>query len=247
MRESGETTIGEAVEEMMLAVQARIAREAEAAGLTVDAYEDRLREEERERQELDREAALRAQRAKRLEKIRPHLTDAGYRLLVAGQPPRMTPALRTVQRWCDAGPDAPAFLVLTGGTGCGKTFAAAMAMSRFSRSVEYVRASHLAARYEPFSGDRERDIEPLRMSAGLMVLDDIGTERRSADGRRDPRFMPALSDVIDSRQQLGTIITTNLSKQAFLETYADPRMASRLEQSGYFHGCGNDDLRRAGR
>lgn len=244
MRDEGE--MGNLFEAAALAVRERLERDAEAAGLTVDAYEHKLREEERERQDLDRESAEREHRTRQLELVRPHLTDTGYRALLAGKRPDVTPAMRAVMRWCDAGPDAPRFLVLTGGTGCGKTYAAAYAMARARRTVEYVRASHLADRHDPYGWDRDRGIMPLRMGAMLMVVDDVGTEKRNAEGRRDQRFMPALSDIIDSRQQLGTIITTNLSKAAFLETYCDPRMASRLAQSGYFHGCGNADLRRGG-
>jgi DNA replication protein DnaC len=229
---------------VMAAVQERIQREADAAGMPVDAYEQKLRDEERERTELERKASERERRETQLERVRAHLTDSGYRALVNGERLRATDALRVVKRWCDKLPEKHRFLVLTGGTGCGKTFAAAYAMAIAKSRVEYVRASHLADRHDPYGWDRDRGVVPLRMSAPLMVVDDVGTERRNADGRRDQRFMPALSDIIDSRQQLRTIITTNLSKAAFLETYCDPRMASRLAQSGHFHGCGNTDLRR---
>jgi len=117
-------------------------------------------------------------------------------------------------------------------------------MARCLRSAEYVNARDLAVRYEPFSGDRERGIAPLNMRATLMVVDDIGTERRNADGRRDSRFMPALADVIDSRQRRQTILTTNLTARRFVETYCDERMSSRLREIAQIVGCGSQDLRR---
>lgn len=216
--------------------EARERREAARRGITV--------EELRAMAEAEKAAQLREhearQRARRLGPVADRLTVPMFDAIVAGERLDDTPALEAVHDWQRAADRAPV-LVLMGGTGAGKTVACAAAMSGRS-GAEYVRAADLAVRHEPYSGDLARGVAPLNMSAPLLIVDDLGTEKRT-----DARFAPALLDVVDGRMRLDTILVTNLSRRDFMETYAkDERMRSRLAQLATFEGCGRADLRRSG-
>lgn len=158
-------------------------------------------------------------------------------------PLRVTRALSAVRTWLDDR-DARPVLVLSGGVGCGKTVATAAALAKLGG--DYVRASDLAARHEPYSFDRDRKIEPLDLGVALLAIDDLGTERRNANGQRDGRFAAALSDIVDARQHAGrTLITTNLTPKRFADEYCDDRLRSRLRACAEVEKCGTTDMRNA--
>lgn len=110
---------------------------------------------------------------------------------------------------------------ISGRTGCGKSAAAAWALSR--RPGLWVHAPVLARVQE--SKDGERDPIDARMaSCGLLVIDDVGAEHSPSE------FAPSrITDAVISREAalLPTLLTTNLSGQEFKARYGD-RLASRL-------------------
>jgi DNA replication protein DnaC len=162
-----------------------------------------------------------------------------------------TQALGEVQSWLAKAmrprdPDRN-MLVLCGHPGTGKTLAAGWAISRvggrYVTTEEYLRA------YGRWQRDITRDdgtsIELSRYEApGLIVLDEIGTER-DASLMRD-----ALHRLVDRRQtrrRYLTVMITNLSRAAFVQrlrdgTY-DPRTLSRMTRDAVSVGIEGDDLR----
>lgn len=245
--------MSEMIRGVMDAIDARDAQEASALGISIDELHEQRAAEESERAAEERARELFELRSERISPMRAGLTPVIANAICRGEISE-TETIAEVRRWL-ADPDSRPIMVLTGFTGTGKTVAAAWALGQVGG--EYVRAVQLAERHTPYSGDIARNVRPLDPSAGeLLVLDDLGTERRNSSGDRDPRFMPALFDVIDQRQgsmrrgtrwiQRRTLITSNLSIARFREEYAkDERIASRLAQSARVHGCGKVDLRRA--
>ena len=128
-----------------------------------------------------------------------------------------TDATRAVDRWL-ASDDKPA-LMLCGGVGVGKTFAAAVALMR-TRGT-FCRAADLPRRVEPWRGEETAD--RLDLDVPLIVLDDLG-----AEGEAQHRFGSALFRVVDERQTAGRLlITTNLPRAGIRERY-DARVVDRL-------------------
>lgn len=241
----------DAIAEAMAAFEAQERVKAEKAGLTIDAYRAQVTalEEQRTREEHERQAQ--ATRRRRLAPMLPGMPGKVANALIADELDD-TRALRVTKRWV-RNPEAPPILVLEGGYGSGKTIAAAWAVAAHGSAV-YVRAVDFAIRAEPYSGDLARGIKPLHIRRpALLVIDDLGTERRKANGDPDPRFAPAIYDVFDQRcgplengRPRRTLITTNLDKEAFIARYAaDERNVSRLRRDAFFAPCGNTDLRRA--
>ncbi len=242
----------EVIEAAQAEVMARAEREAERQGITVDELWERQRLADEAHARHQKHALLAEERAERIRAISPGLTAEVAHALCSGSletgPTR--PAMAAVRAWVAS--DAPRpVLVLAGGTGTGKTVAAAWALSRLGG--EYVRSVDLARRSEPYRGEAE----PLNVAAHeLLVLDDLGTETRSAAGALDRRFMPALYDIVDQRQGVmrrgtrwiprRTLITTNLTKKQFVEAYPDERIRSRLAQSCTWVALDGVDQRRKG-
>lgn len=130
-----------------------------------------------------------------------------------------------------------AVLVLAGGTGAGKTTAAAWcALEAGGSSAGFIRASELEAR-----GRYDRDLRTWLRERSLLVIDDLGVEVLDGKGV----FRSLLDETIDmfygNRKRV--VITTNLSKADAIERYGD-RVMSRLHEVGAWGDCGAVDLRR---
>jgi DNA replication protein DnaC len=228
---------------------------AAEAGLTREQYIEQLRVEElaTKRAQQARDAAT--IRARRVEPMRAALEQEMLDHIVADTLPR-TKALAVTQRW-SRNPNSPPYLILVGDTGTGKSTAAGDLLA--SMGGEYITALHLAKRHDPYWHEQKRGIVPLDVQRPeLLILDDLGTEKHNASGEPDPRFMPALYEILNERMGATwkgehlvprrTLITANMSKEAFLEEYAkEPRIRSRLEHTRrvFIYSCGSDDMRRS--
>lgn len=139
-------------------------------------------------------------------------------------------------------------LLLSGGTGLGKTFLSgciAREVSQRGYSVVYDTAIRLFAAFETrrFTRDageerQARDDTRRCLGCDLLILDDLGSELTT------PLSQASLYEVVNSRIQAGrhTIISTNLSMDHIAQRYT-PQLASRiggLYQELTFYG---DDLR----
>ena len=139
-------------------------------------------------------------------------------------------------------------LLLSGGTGLGKTFlSGCIAREVASRgySVVYDTAINLFAAFETrrFTRDageerQARDVTRRYLGCDLLILDDLGSELTT------PLSQSTLYEVVNSRLQgeRHTIISTNLSQEDIAARYT-PQLVSRvggLYQELTFYG---DDLR----
>jgi DNA replication protein DnaC len=139
-------------------------------------------------------------------------------------------------------------LLLSGGTGLGKTFLSgciAREVSQRGYSVVYDTAIRLFSAFETrrFTRDageerQARDDTRRYLGCDLLILDDLGSELTT------PLSQSSLYEVVNSRLQSGrhTIISTNLSMDHIAQRYT-PQLASRiggLYQELTFYG---DDLR----
>ena len=147
-------------------------------------------------------------------------------------------------------PDYPLHnLLLSGGTGLGKTFLSgciAREVSGHGYSVVYDTAISLFSTFEAkkFSRDlgqerQARDDTRRDLNCDLLILDDLGSELTT------PLAQSTLYEVVNSRLQGGkhTIISTNLSMEQIGARYT-PQVVSRLAgayQELTFYG---DDIRR---
>ncbi len=140
-------------------------------------------------------------------------------------------------------------LLLSGGTGLGKTFLSgcvAREVSARGYSVVYDTAVNLFAAFETrrFTRDADegreaRDVTRRYLGCDLLILDDLGSEFTT------PLAQASLYEVVNSRLQADrrTIISTNLSMEQIAERYT-PQLTSRvagLYRELTFYG---DDLRR---
>lgn len=126
--------------------------------------------------------------------------------------------------------------VLWGGQGTGKTVAAAHWLRGLSEAEAlFVEAPRLA-RWDRYDNEQMN----MLLDAERLVIDDMGTEFMDAKGN----FMVILDEVISRRvaDERLTLITTNLTRDAFLERYGE-RIASRMREDGRFYGVGADDMR----
>lgn len=118
-------------------------------------------------------------------------------------------------------------LILTGGTGLGKThLSLAVANEAIQRGfgVVYSSAGSLISRLENEHFGRERGDTPQALqSCDLLIIDDLGTECRSAFSAS------AVYNTVNTRllEQKPTIISTNLSTREMVEYYSE-RFASRI-------------------
>lgn len=203
------------IERLRATYEARLAE----SGLTPEQHEAAiLAAEDRARIESAHQAESEARRSV-VERFGNRLSDRARQALLDGSL-LPTPALDAVSRWL-AARQRPV-LVLTGGVGAGKTLAALWALTRVPGDL--VPARELARRHDPWGEDRQAGVKPLDLRHRLLVLDDLGTERE------DARFMPALEDVLDSRQSgVRTLITTNIKPKDIRARYGD-RFADRLRE-----------------
>lgn len=154
------------------------------------------------------------------------------------QSPADTHALSMARRWLAS--DSPS-LVMHGGTGCGKTFAAMWLVATHERGAAFVRG-HALARWpawkEPIlEADEECPWRVNLRTVSLLLVDDVGGEQQADTIRA------TLQDLLDHRLDNGlrTVITTNLGMQEFGERYGAPMM-SRIKLGGIVSVAG-DDLR----
>lgn len=124
-------------------------------------------------------------------------------------------------------------LLLSGGTGLGKTFLSgciAREVSRRGYSVVYDTAINLFAAFETrrFTRDAEegrqaRDDTRRYLGCDLLILDDLGSELTT------PLAQSTLYEVVNSRLQADkrTIISTNLSMEHIAQRYS-PQIVSRI-------------------
>lgn len=125
-------------------------------------------------------------------------------------------------------------LLLSGGTGLGKTFLSgciAREVSERGFSVVYETAINLFAAFETRKFTRDaaeerqaRDDTRRYLNCDLLILDDLGSEFIS------PMVQSALYEVINTRLQTGksTIISTNLSTEQIAGRY-NPQISSRIQ------------------
>lgn len=235
-------------ETLLAEFQRQEVADAAALGLSVEAYRAKCVADDEALEEARRQKVVTDKRARQLAPMVRHMSDAGFSAVVENRL-RPTAALSFVQKWLRS-EKRPALCILTGGTGSGKTLAAGWGFAR-SADAEYVHARELGARYMPYSHDEARGVTPLRLRAPLLVLDDVGTERWTRDGKApaDDRFTEALSMLFETRQSgedTPWIICTNKLQDEFIAAYCkDPRDMSRLMSMAAFCKTGAEDLRRA--
>lgn len=136
-------------------------------------------------------------------------------------------------------------LVLAGGTGAGKTSAAAwIALEAGGSTPAFVRATELEAR-----GRYDKALRTWLRGRSMLVIDDLGVEVLDDRGV----FRSLLDEVIDTYygNRRRVVITTNLRAKRerpdgelqFVERYGE-RVVSRLRECGRWADCGATDLRR---
>lgn len=150
--------------------------------------------------------------------------------------PKPTSAVALVSRMLEG---AGVLLVLSGGTGCGKSTACAYALSK--RAGLWVHGPDLAKPdfTDPDEyGVRRETLDERMRNCGLLVLDDVGIEH-SPKGYAASR----ITDVLEHRESnhRPSIVTTNLTTAEFKAKYGE-RIASRLngDSLGWQHISGPD-------
>ena len=121
-------------------------------------------------------------------------------------------------------------LLLSGGTGLGKTFLSACiarVVSDGGYSVVYDTAGRIFSQFEEakFRGDAEGDADAKRCQrCDLLIVDDLGTEMTTSF------VQSALYQIVNTRlmKHLDTILNTNLTPDQLGRRYS-PQIASRIE------------------
>lgn len=128
-------------------------------------------------------------------------------------------------------------MMLIGDVGTGKTTAAAWAVASTADNALWLPARTVD------DLERWKAVSSLAYSVGLLVIDDIGTERQTESGFGTETLGNLWVDRIDSCKR--TIVTTNLSPQGIVKRYGD-RLRSRLTRRPQvgFVDAGAVDLRR---
>lgn len=211
------------------AVRDREAFEASPEGQAEVAAREAERAEASKRERaLHRDSAIRSLRATGV-----RLAAADYARIVDGELDGGWDALAKVRAWQGAGSDG-AILVLLGGTGTGKSVAAASLM--VSDAPAYMGSWRVTGRVCT-SGEMARlatsswsedvaKFESMLAYPGLLIVDDVGTERDAEKARH------SLFEVVNARQSLGrTVLTGNLTAEG-LKARICERTVSRLRQSG---------------
>lgn len=115
--------------------------------------------------------------------------------------------------------------VLSGPVDCGKTVAACWwTLHRSQRPARFVRAAAFASSSRYARAEREE-----LLTAGVLVLDDLGAEYADAKGSFQSDFDELIDVFYASRRHL--IITTNVPAAAFPARYGT-RVASRIREAG---------------
>lgn len=121
-------------------------------------------------------------------------------------------------------------LVLSGGTGAGKSMAAGWIVA--SQGGVWMPATDSNS-FEGFEEIRSR-----MERCELLVVDDLGQERETGAGTT--LLIPLLTTRIDRGRR--TVVTTNLAPPALTARYGE-RWISRIRQAGNVYAVGNVDLR----
>lgn len=215
-------------------VLAEIRARAEAHRQQMEADPDYRERVEREQAE---EVRVRAQSARRERLDRLQRRGVPKRLWDSLLEPKETDALRVAREW--ASKRSPLFLVLAGGIGVGKTFAAAAAVAesdggRFVKAIEIARA-----------GQFNEEFWDKVHYAGLLAIDDLGTEPLDEKGWA----LAGLHALFDRRYDDArpTVITTNLPLDAFMARYGTDggRLRDRLRECGRWVNLAGESMRRA--
>lgn len=138
-------------------------------------------------------------------------------------------------------------LVLAGNPGTGKTLAAGWAIAaaggRYATTEEYLRAYSRWHRDVMQADLSSRELDRYEGN-GLVVLDEIGTERDAALMRD---ALHRLVDRRQSRRKQTTIMITNLTRDAFIERLKsgvyDPRTLDRMRRDAVVVGVRDESLR----
>lgn len=180
------------------------------------------------------------------------------RLVEAGVPKRIrrqllsgavddTTAVSRMREWAASGSWC---LVLSATKGAGKSFAAGLWLwdSGYGSGPRSLKdPSRTLPRWWPASelmcldgyGDEYRQVCQMH---GPLVVDDLGCEYGDAKGY----FNQRLDRLIDARyrEELPTLITTNLSAREFKDRYQE-RVADRIREGGVFFGFRTTSMRRS--
>jgi DNA replication protein DnaC len=139
------------------------------------------------------------------------------------------------------------FIILTGGTGCGKThgavaYIASITIPKVQNKVQSHNSCFIKA-YELSQLIINKDFSALNKLKNVsnLIIDDLGTE---PDGYKGSGFNKEFNHIIDVRheKQLKTIITTNLRSEKINENYGD-RLCSRVNESGGVFETTDNDMR----
>lgn len=128
-------------------------------------------------------------------------------------------------------------LLIVGDVGCGKSTAAAWAVACTQDNALWLSARMVD------DLERWKTVSELAYRVGLLVIDDLGTERVTESGWGTETLGSLWVDRIDSCKR--TLVTTNLGPEGIIKRYGD-RLRSRLNrrpQAGFIEG-GATDLRR---
>jgi DNA replication protein DnaC len=135
------------------------------------------------------------------------------------------------------GGDDRTIVVLSGAGGIGKTVAACWwALHRSTRDARFVRAASFAASSRYTRAERSE-----LLTAGVLVLDDLGAEYADAKGN----LLTDLDELVDTfySRRANLIITTNLPGRMFPERYGE-RIAGRIREAGRWIEMGGAVSRR---
>lgn len=191
-------------------------------------------ESEWEREERQRQrAARRVNRRIRLERLGGLVDDEDIERIATNRLDPTT-AVQRITAWSRE--DGPAsVLVILGGVGTGKTFAAlawlAHVRAEYVLEAELVRLSRAA-----FGPDRARFVQLLEAHA--LVVDEVGIEPNDTHAR------VAMMALVDARKALRTVIVGNLTPAQFTERRTDARIRSRLRAYGELVVASGPSLRR---
>ncbi len=193
------------------------ADEAEELGVSIEALESK---QEENRKQHEYEEAINGRRRAVLASGILLARDDVER--IAQSEFQKTRAILLVRARAQASDSRP-MIVLCGGVGCGKTFAAAVAIASLGRGVA-VTSNELGPRVTPYHSELIRGLEQLTLREPMIVLDDLGAEAN----KDDTRWAQGWASFCDHRQMHGrTIITSNLHAKELAERY-DKRTIDRL-------------------
>lgn len=167
------------------------------------------------------------------------VTEAVYEALVSGSGLQAKPSLAAMRAWLSDSERLP-WIALAGGTGCGKSVAAAWAIAE--RGGVWFRAERLMRVWSANFGDQFDEQERAR-DCGLLVLDDVGSEPDAG------KMQTVLLELLDARKRAlhSTILTTNLTIIAFKARYPNPRLHSLMRELVRWDSDPGLDMRRAAR